>query len=67
LPVLGDFKLSSVLVFDIGVSLVVVGLVFMVFEAFGEEEAPEFRGEPIEPEPDTGIPDKDAIQKGAGA
>jgi multisubunit Na+/H+ antiporter MnhB subunit len=67
LPVLGDFKLSSVLVFDIGVSLVVVGLVFMVFEAFGEEEAPEFRGEPVEAEPDTGIPDKDAVQKGPGA
>jgi multisubunit Na+/H+ antiporter MnhB subunit len=62
LPVLGDFKVSSVLIFDIGVSLVVIGLVFMVFEAFGDEEPPEFRGEPLEVEPDTGIPDKDAPQ-----
>lgn len=45
LPVLGDFKVSSALVFDVGVALVVVGLVFMVFEAFGDEEPPEYRGE----------------------
>ena len=45
LPVLGDFKVSSALVFDVGVALVVVGLVFMVFEAFGDEDPPEFRGE----------------------
>ena len=45
LPMLGSFKLSSALVFDVGVALVVVGLVFMVFEAFGDEEPPEYRGE----------------------
>lgn len=38
--VLGDAKISSALVFDIGVAAVVVGLVFMIFEAFGEEEPP---------------------------
>lgn len=37
LPLLGDMSLSSALFFDTGVYLVVVGLVFMVFEAFGGE------------------------------
>lgn len=36
LPVLGKVSLSSALVFDIGVYLCVVGLVLMVFEAFGD-------------------------------
>lgn len=44
-PLLGDAKISSALVFDIGVAAVVVGTIFMVFEAFGDEEPPEFRGE----------------------
>jgi multisubunit Na+/H+ antiporter MnhB subunit len=35
--VFGHVKVSSVLVFDIGVYLVVVGLVLMVFEAFGDD------------------------------
>ncbi len=35
-PVLGKVSLSSALVFDIGVYLCVVGLVLMVFEAFGD-------------------------------
>ena len=44
-PVLGKVTASSVLAFDIGVYLVVVGMVFMMFEAFGDdagepEEAP---------------------------
>ena len=39
--VFGHLKLSSVLAFDFGVYLVVVWLVLMVFEAFGEDyEAP---------------------------
>jgi len=38
LPVFGSFYASTTLVFDIGVYLVVVGLVLMVFEAFGEED-----------------------------
>ena len=42
---LGSTKLTSALLFDIGVALVVVGLVFMVFEAFGDEEPPAYRGE----------------------
>jgi multicomponent Na+:H+ antiporter subunit A len=37
LPVFGDVHLSSTLAFDAGVYLVVVGLVLMIFEAFGDE------------------------------
>jgi multisubunit Na+/H+ antiporter MnhB subunit len=37
LPVLGHVAASSALVFDVGVYLVVLGLVLMVFESFGEE------------------------------
>jgi multisubunit Na+/H+ antiporter MnhB subunit len=37
LPVAGSAKLTSTLAFDAGVYLVVVGLVLMVFEAFGDE------------------------------
>jgi multicomponent Na+:H+ antiporter subunit A len=37
LPVFGDVHLSTTLAFDSGVYLVVVGLVLMVFEAFGDE------------------------------
>jgi len=36
LPLLGELTLVSVALFDLGVYLVVVGLVLMVFEAFGE-------------------------------
>jgi multicomponent Na+:H+ antiporter subunit A len=39
LPLIGSAKLSSALVFDIGVYLTVVGVVLMVFEAFGDEPA----------------------------
>lgn len=49
---LGSTKLTSALVFDIGVALVVIGLVFMVFEAFGDEEPPAYRGEVPGPGPD---------------
>ena len=45
LPLLGEAKISAALVFDIGVAAVVVGTIFMVFEAFGDDEPPEFRGE----------------------
>jgi multisubunit Na+/H+ antiporter MnhB subunit len=38
-PLLGTVNLTSVLVFDTGVYLVVVGLVLAVLEAFGDEEA----------------------------
>lgn len=37
IPVLGHVKTTSALPFDIGVYLIVVGLVLMVFEAFGED------------------------------
>ncbi len=36
LPVFGTVALASALVFDIGVYLVVIGLVLMVLEAFGD-------------------------------
>lgn len=41
LPVFGALKVTSALVFDTGVYGVVVGLVLMVFEGFGEEPRPE--------------------------
>jgi multisubunit Na+/H+ antiporter MnhB subunit len=37
-PLLGHIYASTTLVFDVGVYLAVVGLVFMVFEAFGDEQ-----------------------------
>jgi multicomponent Na+:H+ antiporter subunit A len=37
LPLLGHIKLTSALAFDVGVYLVVLGLVLMVFESFGDE------------------------------
>jgi len=37
LPVFGDVHVSTTLAFDTGVYLVVVGLVLMVFEAFGDD------------------------------
>jgi multicomponent Na+:H+ antiporter subunit A len=39
LPVLGAVKVTSALPFDIGVFLVVVGLVLMAYEAFGDESS----------------------------
>ena len=40
-PVLGTVKATSAVFFDLGVYLLVVGLVLMVFEAFGDEPATE--------------------------
>jgi multicomponent Na+:H+ antiporter subunit A len=37
LPVLGTVKATSALPFDVGVYLLVLGLVLMVFEAFGDD------------------------------
>lgn len=48
LPVFGSVKAGSTLVFDAGVYGVVVGLTFMVLEAFGEEATPETEGGPEE-------------------
>jgi Domain related to MnhB subunit of Na+/H+ antiporter len=45
LPVLGHVKTTSALAFDVGVYLLVLGLVFMVFESFGDEPRPA-SGEP---------------------
>ena len=45
IPLLAEVKISSALVFDIGVAGVVIGLIFMVFEAFGDDGSPEYRGE----------------------
>jgi multicomponent Na+:H+ antiporter subunit A len=39
-PLLGAVKLTSVLAFDIGVYLAVVGLALMVFESFGDDPPP---------------------------
>ena len=39
LPLLGHVRPSTTLVFDVGVYLAVVGLVFMIFEAFADEQA----------------------------
>ncbi len=39
LPLLGTVKVTSTLVFDIGVYLVVIGLAMMVFESFGDDAA----------------------------
>ena len=50
LPVLGDVKTTSALPFDIGVFLVVVGLVLMAIEAFGSESD---AGEGSHPDPTT--------------
>ena len=43
LPLAGAVKLSSALAFDIGVYLTVVGMVLMVFEAFGDEPQVQVR------------------------
>jgi multicomponent Na+:H+ antiporter subunit A len=40
LPIVGTLKLTSTLAFDTGVYLVVVGVVLMVFEAFGDDPEP---------------------------
>jgi multisubunit Na+/H+ antiporter MnhB subunit len=37
LPIVGTVKVASSLPFDVGVYLLVIGLVLMVFEAFGDE------------------------------
>jgi multisubunit Na+/H+ antiporter MnhB subunit len=40
LPALGHVHATSATIFDIGVYLVVVGLMLMVFEAFGDDPEP---------------------------
>ncbi len=46
-PLLGEVKATSALPFDIGVYLIVIGLVLMIFEAFGEDSESEL--ERVEP------------------
>jgi multicomponent Na+:H+ antiporter subunit A len=41
LPVLGTLKVTSALPFDMGVYLVVIGVVLMAYEAFGDDAAPD--------------------------
>lgn len=45
LPIFGHVKLTSALSFDLGVDFVVIGLLLMAFEAFGEDvaETPDAR------------------------
>jgi multicomponent Na+:H+ antiporter subunit A len=45
LPVLGVVKTTSALPFDIGVFLVVLGVILMAYEAFGEEAAGDGDGD----------------------
>jgi multicomponent Na+:H+ antiporter subunit A len=40
-PILGVVKTTTALIFDIGVYFVVVGLVLMAYEAFGDDVAPD--------------------------
>jgi multicomponent Na+:H+ antiporter subunit A len=56
LPLLGDAHVTTATIFDTGVYLVVVGLVLMVFEAFGDD--PE--ADPIVDAADEGPDDGDA-------
>jgi multicomponent Na+:H+ antiporter subunit A len=44
LPILGTIKATSALPFDVGVYLVVVGLVLMAYEAFGDDAESESEG-----------------------
>jgi multicomponent Na+:H+ antiporter subunit A len=46
-PLLGEVKTTSALLFDIGVYMVVIGLVLKIFEAFGDDRDEEL--EMIEP------------------
>jgi multicomponent Na+:H+ antiporter subunit A len=48
-PVIGDMSFTSVLAFDIGVYLVVLGLVVSVLRSLGREET---EGEPVAPSED---------------
>jgi hypothetical protein len=45
---IGTVKATSALPFDIGVYLVVVGLVLMAYEAFGEDVADDVVAEAVE-------------------
>jgi multicomponent Na+:H+ antiporter subunit A len=57
LPLLGHLKVTTALVFDIGVYLVVLGLVLMVFESFGDDPGPPSRaGEDHEVHDSTAAP-----------
>ena len=40
-PILGEIKATSALPFDIGVYLLVIGLILMIFEAFGDDRDDE--------------------------
>ncbi len=42
-PLLGEVKTTSALPFDIGVYGIVIGLVLMIFEAFGDDRVAELR------------------------
>jgi len=56
LPLLGGVKTTTALSFDIGVYLVVVGLVLMAYEAFGDDVAPD----------DAHVPPMDAVRDAPG-
>lgn len=54
LPVIGDIKVTSATVFDLGVYLVVLGLALMVFESFGDEAVADETEAPVVTEDTTG-------------
>ena len=55
LPVLGQVSVASSLFFDVGVYVLVVGLVLMVFEAFGDDP-------PVGAEGEAEVPDGPNVQ-----
>ena len=44
IPLMGTLYASTTMAFDIGVYLLVVGLIFMIFEAFGEDDESSVTG-----------------------
>lgn len=54
-PLLGEVKVTSALAFDVGVYFVVIGLVLMIFEAFGDDRDEEMDMIEAPTEPATSI------------
>jgi multicomponent Na+:H+ antiporter subunit A len=65
LPLLGEIGISSALAFDLGVYLVVLGLVFMVFEAFGGDDRDAVGVPEPEPAADRGPGDQPGVEPAA--
>jgi multicomponent Na+:H+ antiporter subunit A len=68
-PLLGKVKATTALIFDVGVYLVVVGLVLMAFEAFGDDVDEADQPEDVDGAGDaypTGSPNADLQPQQAG-